>query len=161
MDYNNTVEQGGGPTSVAGGLAKTFMIPQDTDNVIVKYQTSMAGGGASVTFQTTDDGGVTWYDVSRSSVVSNVNNTTALFMPVPVVSDSGGNMFASIVATGSVVAVNRAGGSAAASTLAQGTTSGLPIMSPFGRVFIRYDAGITSIMNERVQVKVNSQSATA
>lgn len=161
LDYNQTVEQGGGPTSIAGGRAITFTIPQDTDNVVVKYMTSMAGGGASVTLQTTDDSGTTWYDVARSSVISNQNNTTAVFMAIPIMGDVGANVQASLVAVGSVVSVNASGGSAAASSLSQRTTSGLPIMSPLGRVFIQYGNAITSIMNERVQVKVNSQSATA
>lgn len=161
LDYNNTVEQGGGPASVAGGVAKTFNLPQDTDNIVVKYQTSILGGGASVTLQTTDDGGSTWYDVARSSVVSNANNATAVWLSAPVTGDAGGNTQASLVAAGSVIAVNTTGGSAAASTLTQQTTSGLPILSQQGRVFLRYSAAVTSIISERVTVMANSQSATA
>lgn len=161
LDYNNTTEQGAGPTSLIGGVIKAFTLPQDTDNVVVKYQTSILGGGASVTFQTTDDGGTTWYDVARSSIVSNANATTAVFLSIPVIGDSGANIQSSVVAAGSVLTVNSSGGSAAASTLAQQTTSGLPILSQQGRVFIRYGAAVTSIISERVKVMANSQSATA
>ncbi len=168
LDYNNQVEQGGGPASVAGGVAKTFTIPQDADNIVVKYQTSMVGGGASVTLRTTDDGGITWYDVSRSSIVSNTGgsvvgggNINAIFLAAGVNGDTSTNIVASLVATGSVITANTAGGSAAASSLGVGQSSGLPILSQQGRVFIRYGSAITSIMNERVTVLVNSQSATA
>ena len=30
LGYNNSTEQGGGPASVSGGVAKPFQIPQDT-----------------------------------------------------------------------------------------------------------------------------------
>lgn len=161
LDYNNTVEQGAGPSSVNGGVAKNFTLPQDTDNVVVKFQASILAGGASVTFQTTDDGGTTWYDVARSSIVSNANATTAVWLSIPVVTDSGTNTVASLVATGSVIAVNTVGSSAAASTLSQQTTSGLPVLSQQARVFLRYGSAVTSIISERVKVMVNSQSATA
>ncbi len=168
LDYNNQTEQGAGPTSVAGGLAKTFTLPQDCDNVVVKYQTSILAGGASVTLQTTDDGGVTWYDVARSSIVSNTGgsvvgggNINAIWMAIGVNGDTSSNQISSLVATGSIVSVNTTGGSAAASSLGQQTSSGLPILSQQGRIFIRYGAAVTSIINERVTVLVNSQSATA
>lgn len=160
LDYNNTVEQGGGPASVAGGVAKQFMIPQDTDNIVVKFQASILAGGASATFQTTDDGGVTWYDVARSSIVSNANATTAVWLNIPVIGQTNVQT-ASLVAAGSVIAVNQTGGSAAASTLTQQTVSGLPVLSQVGRVFLRYTNAVTSIISERVTVKVNSQSNSA
>lgn len=169
LDYNQTVEQGAGPTSIVGGRALPFTLPQDTDNVVVKYQTSILGGGASVTLQTTDDGGITWYDVARSSIVSNTGgsilggsgHTNAVFLSVGVFGDTSTGVTASLVAAGSVVAVNTTGGSAAASSLGIQTNSGLPILSQQGRVFIRYGAAITSVINERVTVMSNSQSATA
>jgi len=155
--WNNTVEQGGGPASLIGGVIKTFTLPQDTDNVVVKFQASILGGGASVTFQTTDDGGTTWYDVQRSSIISNANANTAEFMSIPVIS-AGNNLQSSIVAVGSVVTNVGTIGSSAASTLGVGEVSGLPILSQQGRIFIRYGAAITSIISERVKVMVNSQA---
>ncbi len=88
FDYNNTIIQGGGPASVAGGVAKQFNVP-------------LVGGGVSATFQTSDDGGTTWYDVQRSSIVSNANGSTAEWMNIPLVSD-GVHSFSSVVATGSI-----------------------------------------------------------
>ena len=161
LDYNNTVEQGGGPASVAGGLSKTFFLPQDTDNVVVKFQTSILAGGASAVLQTTDDGGSTWYDVARTSIVSNANSATAEWLSVPVIGFGVTNVVASVVATGSVISAAFTPGSAAASTLGQKAVSGLPILGQQGRVFIRYGSAITSVINERVKVMANSQSASA
>ncbi len=171
LDYNNTTAQGAGPTSVAGGLSKTFTIPQDTDNIVVKYQTSTVGGGASATFQTTDDGGTTWFDVARTSVVSNANaSVTPEWITVstmsPGVKTVSFNINASTVAVGSVVTSGSASiggtiGRAGASTLSAGAMSGLPILSPLGRIFIQYGSGVTSVISERVTVLVNNQSNRA
>lgn len=149
-----------GVGSVAGGIAHTFTIPQDTDNVVVKFTASVAGGGASATFQTTDDGGVTWYDIARTSVVSNANNTTAEWLSVPVISPGIGQLFAG-AGTSSVVGATP--GSAAASTLGSRQYSGLPVLSPTARVFIRLTGNITSAAANSITTKVsaNSQSATA
>ena len=72
LDYDDVGQTGA--TSVAGGVAKTFKIPQDADNIVVKLTASVIAGAVSATLQTTDDGGTTWYDVARTSVVSNANN---------------------------------------------------------------------------------------
>ncbi len=162
LDYNNATEQGGGPSSTVGGVAKNFSLPQDCDNVVVKFQTSIAGGGCSATLQTTDDGGTTWYDVARTSVVSNANATNAEWLSAPV----NGMGFrptqgVASVGTGTAVSILSVTGRAAASTLANKDFSGLPILSQQGRVFLRYDAGITSVISERVTVMTNSQSATS
>ena len=161
LSYSNVAPGHGGPASVAGGVAKTFNIPQDTDNIVVKLQASIVGGGVSATFQTTDDGGATWYDVQRSSIVSNTaGGYAAEWMSIPVVS-AGNNLQSSVVATGSVVTNVGTIGSSAASTLGVGEVSGLPIMSPAGRIFLRYTAAVSSIQSESVTVSANSQSATA
>lgn len=155
LDYNDTPQTGS--TSVAGGVAKTFTIPQDADNIVVKLTASVIAGAVSATLQTTDDGGTTWYDVARTSVVSNANNTTAQWLSVPV---NGFGVTAGVSNTvGSVV--GQAPGSAAASTLTSRQVSGLPILSQLGRVFLIYSAAVSSTDLARVQVKVNSQSATA
>lgn len=154
LDFNDAGQTGA--TSVAGGVAKAFLLPQDTDNVVVKLTASVIAGAVSATFQTSDDGGSTWYDVARTSVVSNANNTTAQFLSIPVVGAgvrTGNIQAASVISTGI--------GAAAASTLAQGQVSGLPIMGVNNRVFLIYTAAVSSTDLARVQVKVNSQSATA
>lgn len=160
LDRNNSVEVGSGPASVNGGIAYAFTLPQDTDGVVVKLAASVLGGGVSATLQTTDDGGTTWYDVARSSVVSNANAANAEWLAAPVFG-FGTNSTPSIVATGSVLAGGFTIGNAAASTLGQKSLSGLPILGIQGRVFMRYGAAITSVISERITVLTGSQSATA
>ena len=157
LDYNDAGQTGA--TSVAGGVAQTFTIPQDADNVVVKLTASVLGGGVSATFQTTDDGGTTWYDVGRTSIVSNANTTTAEWLSIPVIGTGINPQVISTVNAGSVL--GGAIGSAAASVLGNKQVSGLPILGQYNRVFLRYTAAVTGTDLARVQVKVNSQSATA
>jgi len=155
-----------GPASVNGGVANAFLIPQDTDNVVVKYNASIMGGGASVTFQTSDDGGTTWFDVQRTSIISNGASVLAEWLSIPVTTLGvrTGVVSPSIVATGSVQSsgsILTTIGNAGASTLGQKEVSGLPVLGVNARVFRRYTAAVTSIISEKVEVSVNSQSATA
>lgn len=153
-DANDT-----GTGSVSGGIPHLFTIPQDVDNVVVKMTASVAGTGVSAVLQTTDDGGATYYDVARTSIVSNANGTTAQWLSVPV--SGGGVTTGATFATGSIVSMGI--GNAAASTLGQRAVSGLPILSQQGRVFIRINGNVTSAASNSIvtDVKVNSQSATA
>lgn len=167
LDVNNDSVNATGPASTAGGVAHTFDLPQDTANVVVKFTASVLAGGASATLQTTDDGGSTWYDVARTSIVSNANNAvTAEWLSTPVAGYGirGGNVIASTVATGSVVVVTSSVfntiGNAAASSLGSHSHSGMPILSPRGRVFLRYTNAVTSILNERVRVYAHTQSGS-
>lgn len=160
QDINNSAINATGPASTAGGVANTFVLPQDCDNVVVKLEASVLAGGVSVTLQTTDNGGATWYDVARSSIVSNTGGSVLaewLNMPVTGFGFRPTQGVAS-VGTGTAVSVLSVTGSAGASTLAQKDFSGLPIMSQYGRTFLRYTSAVTSILNERVQVFSNSQS---
>ena len=155
-----------GPASVSGGVANAFLIPQDTDNVVVKYNASIMGGGASVTFQTSDDGGSTWFDVQRTSIISNGASVLAEFLSIPVATLGlkTGVIVSSVVAVGSVQSfgsVLSTIGRAGASTLGQREVSGLPILGVNARVFRQYTAAVTSIISEKIDVLVNSQSATA
>ena len=163
LDVNNSTVNATGPASVAGGVANEFTLPQDCDNVVVKYTASILAGGASAILQTTDDGGTTWYDVARTSIVSNANNAvTAEWLSVPV-SGTGVRTTVGVasVGTGTVVSVMATTGQAGASTLANRESSGLPILSQRGRIFWVYTNAVTSILNERVRVYTNSQSATS
>ncbi len=153
---------GAGAGSIAGGDAFVFTLPQDTDNVVVKFTASVTGGGVSATFQTTDDGGSTWYDVARTSTVSNARSLNAEWLSIPVISTGiGSTPQTSVVFTGSVVAFQRTIGSAAASTLGQGQISGLPIMSPLNRIFVIATGAVSATSLIQAVVKANSQSATA
>ena len=163
----NNGEIATGPASTAGGVATDFTLPQDTDNIVVKMTASIMDGGVSATVQTTDDGGTTWYDVARTSIISNANGTTAQWLSIPVIGSGQrtGVVVTSVVAAGSVVSFGSVAGtigSAAASTLAQREVSGMPLLSTQGRIFLRYTgSGITSIISEVVDVYVNSESGTA
>lgn len=168
LDYNDVPQTG--TTSVAGGVAKTFTIPQDADNIVVKLQASVIAGGVSATVQTTDDGGITWYDVQRTSIVSNTGqsvlggghaNAEWLSVPVATLGLRTNNSIGSVVAVGSTIASGNVGGtigSSQASSLSSKEVSGLPMLSPTGRIFLRYTAAVSSTDLARVIVKVNSQS---
>lgn len=157
LDYNDSGNVGAG--SVAGGVAKTFMLPQDTDNVVVKFTASTVAGAVSATFQTSDDGGSTWYDVARTSVVSNANATTAQWLSIPV---TGNGVNPTVISTANVGSIlGGTIGSAAASTLGSRQISGLPILGPLNRIFLIYTAAVSANTLSRVQVSANSQSATA
>lgn len=146
-----------GTSSVAGGIGTEFTIPQDTDNIVVKLTASVAGGGVSTILQTSDDGGTTWYDVARTSVVSNAVSENAQWISVPVV---GAGVRTGVTFAGASV-ISAGIGNAAASTLSQGQVSGLPILSQRGRVFLISTAAVTGVTSVTTRVSVNSQSATA
>lgn len=148
-----------GAASVAGGIPHTFTIPQDTDSIIVKLTASVAGGGASTVLQTSDDGGTTWYDVGRTSIVSNTGGAQNATWTMGTVSSSGIATGINGFPTASVLSVGIA--NTAASTLGANQVSGLPILGTFGRVFTIMQAGTTGVASVRTQVKVQSQSATA
>jgi len=137
-DSNDT-----GTGSVNGIIPHTFELPQDTDNVVIKFTASVAGTGVSAVLQTTDDGGTTYYDVARTSIVSNANATIAEWLAAGTISDG--------------VRI----GSAASSSLGAGSASGLPILSQQGRVGIIIAGDVTSAASNSLVTTVyaNSQSA--
>ena len=156
LDYDDVGQTGA--TSVAGGVAKTFILPQDTDNVVVKLTASVIAGGVSATFQTSDDGGTTWFDVGRSSVVSNTaGNANAEWLSIPTIGTGIATGLSGYPAAGSILSV--ATGRAAASSLGARQVSGLPILGQLNRVFLIYTAAVSSTDLARVKVLVNQQSA--
>lgn len=155
-----------GVSSVNGGIAHNFYVPQDADNILIKLQASIVGGGVSTVLQTTDDGGVTWYDVARTSVVSNTGGsifgggqTLAEWISAPVIGYGVNPQVISTVNAGSVLGGTV--GSAGASTLGSRQVSGLPIMGVLNRVFTIVAAGTTGVASVRTQIKVNNQSNRA
>lgn len=150
-------ETGGGST--AGGFAHAVTLPQDTDGVVVKFTASVVSGGYSAIFQTTDDGGTTWYDTGRTSVVTNANNALAEWLNIPVAGAGQGT--AAVQTTASVYTASI--GKAPASALGGNRMSGLPVLSQTARVFVVNTGNITDAASNTytVQVLVNSQSATA
>lgn len=164
LTSDNSTEVGAG--SLLGGVSVPFVIPQDTDNIVVKMAVQSAGGGVSATLQTTDDGGTSWFDVARTSIVSSANGVLSEWFSVPVAGFGfrTGGVVTSVVATGSVVSfgsVLSTIGNAAPSILAQKSYSGLPILSQQARLFLQLQAGVSATSVWTTEVKVNSQSATA
>lgn len=147
-----------GSASINGGIAFPFQIPMDTDNVYVKMTASISGGVSAI-FQTSDDSGTTYYDVQRTSIVSNANNTNAQWLSIPVISGGVNPSKTTLSLAGSVLGGTI--GSSAASTLGANQVSGLPILSTQNRIFVIYSGTIAANSIVTVQVKANSQSATA
>lgn len=148
-----------GAASVAGGIAHTFTIPGDTDSIVVKLTASVAGGGVSTILQTSDDGGVTWYDVGRTSIVSNTAGNQNAAWTMGTVAAGGQATAINGFPTASILTVGIA--NTAASTLGANQVSGLPILGQLGRVFTVIQSAATGVASVRTQVKVQSQSATA
>lgn len=152
-----------GASSVSGGTVIAFTTPQDCDNFAVRLRASVTGGGYSAIWQTSPDGGTTFYDVSRTSIVSNTGlaggTQNAEWLTVGTIS-SGVRIVPSLIAAGSIVGVTGSIGRAAASTLANGTSSGMPIFST-NRVFLTCTTAITATSIVSVDIYANNQSATA
>ncbi len=167
LDYKEVDGNTAGASSVAGGTPKNFFVPQDSDNIVIKVMASVSGGGYSAILQTTDDGGTTWYDMARTSIVSNTGLPAgglqnAEIMSVPVAGFSAGRVVSSLIAPGSIVGVSGSSGyKSAASTLASGTLSGIPLLGSLNRVFLVSTGTITATSLIQVQVKVNSQTPNA
>src|SRR3990167_8486382 len=147
-----------GATSVAGGWAYPFNLPTDVDNVVVKVNPSTTAGGVSVIFQTSDDGGTTFYDVARTSIASNsgataVTGANAQWLSVPVISPgmaTARTFAAASIITGGI-------GSTSASTLTSGQISGLPFIGIQNRIFLISTGNVTAV-SARVRVLANSQN---
>ncbi len=162
LTFNDATEIGVGST--LGGKFKTFQLPQDTDNVVVKLQSSLVGGSVTATLQTTDDGGSTWYDISRTKQASVTNNTVAVWTNNQVIGGNHSTQTGTASTTGGVSPTSVFGtiGSAGASTLGVDTYSGLPIMDTLARIMLIY-TGTTILTNDKTQVDVlaNHQSNRA
>lgn len=145
-----------GTNSVAGLVSHTFVLPQDTDEVVIKLNASVSGTGVSALLQTTDDGGTTWFDVARTSIISNGID----WLAAPVI--GYGIRSSSIVATGSVIGGDTIG-SATSNSTPQNSQTGMPILSQQGRVSLIINGNVTVAASNSIttDVKVNSQSATA
>ena len=163
LDYTDTDNLGA--SSTAGGVARTFLVPQDTDNIVVKLHPSCVGGTVSATLQTTDDGGTTWYDVVRTPselMADSAGFGYDLWASAPVM---GVGVRSPILPDASINGISKVSilqitGTSNASTLGAGQVSGLPILGPLNRIFLIY-SGDQTVNNTRVKVLVNSQSATA
>ena len=158
-----------GSSSVLGIEGQVFLLPQDVDNVVMKwYQASVSGSGTvSLLFQTSDDGGTTFYDVARTNTYTSANgatsilNGTAEWTSIPVVSNGQTSKFtSSLMTTGSLIGVSVGiTGKAASSTLVAGQLSGLPLLGTTARVAVVYTGAITTNDGIKVKVLANSQAS--
>lgn len=155
LDFNDAGDTGAA-SSTAGGVARTFTVPQDTENIVVKFTASTVAGGASCFLQTTDDGGTTWYDVARTSIVSNATNATAQWINATV--GGGGGLRSGVTYAGASI-ITAGIGQVEASTLGTTAVSGMPILGTLNRIFIVYTGNVTTVTLARAQVKANGQSA--
>jgi len=155
LSQNNNDEVGAG--SVNGVVAgSAFQIPQDTDNIVVKFKATTAGGGVSAQIQTTDDGGTTWYGLGRTSIVSAATGDAVQWLSIPVM--GFGIRGASVIGTVPSIVSGAIIGNANPSTLGtQGGYTGLPVLSTTARIALQLQAGITS-SSILTEVKVNNQS---
>lgn len=155
----DTTHTNQGSTSVAGGWAYDFKLPPDTDNVVVKFTPSVTAGGISAIFQTSDDGGTTFFDVARTSIASsNALGKAPQWLSIPVISPGINPLVKSNANVGSVA--GGAIGGASASTLGSQEVSGLPVLGIQNRVFLITTGNATAVSG-RIQVMVNSQSRNA
>lgn len=150
-----------GASSALGGTAIPFVTPQDSDSYAVRMRASVSGGGYSAIWQTSPDGGTTWYDVSRTSIVSNTGlpaggAQNAEWMSVSV-SNPTAKVVPSLITAGSIIGVSGNIGRAAASTLAAGTVSGMPIFNT-NRIFLTCTAAVSATSIISVEVYANGQN---
>ena len=146
-----------GTSSAVGGIAIPFVLPQDADNVVVKLTASTSGGGVSAVFQTTDDGGTTWYDIGRTSVVSRALVQSAQWLSIPVISAGIGTAVLQTTASVYTASIGNA------TSVAQQKMTGLPLLSPTARLFIILTGDHVAALGSSITAAVlaNSQSATA
>lgn len=163
LDYNDS-----GNVGLTSVVSQTFFVPQDADNILVKVPVASINGTnptADVYLQTTDDGGTTWYDIFHLPTITgtialagafwgnaNVNGLGVRTTLGPQVSVLGGGPGSSILSIT---------GNASMRGTAAGAITGLPIMGPLNRVQIAYGGTLAANNGLQVQVKVNSQEASA
>lgn len=163
LDYNDSGNVGA--TSV---VTVAFQLPQDCDNVVLKVPVASINGTnptANVYFQTSDDGGTTYYDVaSLPTITGTVANAGAIFASIPVNGfgyRSTSSPAASTASGTTQISVLTVAGAGSVRGLAPGTYSGLPIMGIQNRIQISYGGTLAANNGLQVQVRTNSQSATA
>lgn len=146
-----------GTSSLVGGIPYPFVLPQDTDNVVLKMTASTSGGGVSAVFQTTDDGGSTWYDVGRTSIVSNANTYNAQWLSIPVINAGIGTAVLQTTSSVYTASIGRA------VSVAQQKMTGMPLLSQQARVFLILTGDHVAALGSAIsfEVKANSQSASA
>lgn len=147
LDYNDSGNVGA--TSI---VSKTFMLPQDTDNIVMLIPTASIVGSAPVVdvfLQTSYNGGTNFQDLASIRLPTLVASSI-------LYTDANTPAMATATTLGHPSVATNVG----ASTLGANSMSGLPIMGQFGRISIKYTSGtITTNNGVRVQVIANQQAA--
>lgn len=137
-------------TTTGTNATGVVILPQDTDNVtVLGWAPTLGATSDDVYFQTSPDGGTTWYDLGNmqfTGAVVQQNAKIAVFSTLGVQDRSNAGVNSVITA-------------AAASTVGANNYTGIPIMGQTFRVF--HKIGGTGANTVRVQVLINQQSATA
>lgn len=154
LDYTLvTTDVGAG--SVAGGWALPFNLSSDVTTVTVRFRPSVITGNMSAVLQSSPDGGTTYYDIARTSVISVANATTAQWLVGSTIVPGINPKVVGTGLTGSVL--GGAIGAAGASTLGSQQVSGLPLLGTANRVFLIMGGGVTQNDGCRVEVFANGQ----
>lgn len=126
----------------------TIILPQDTDNVtVLTWAPTLGATTDDIYFQTSPDGGTTWYDmgnVQHTATSVQQNARIAMFSTSGAIDRSN-------------QATNSAIGAAAASTIGANLYAGVPIMGQAFRV--SHKIGGSGSNSIRVQVLCNNQSS--
>lgn len=154
-------------SSIASAVtdATTVQLPQDTDAITVAVSSSVFGlTTLQAFFQTTPDGGTTWFDLGSTPVITGTTGpTTVTAAQAPYIAhfDSVGargfENSPSVVAVGSIV--NKGINQVSSSAIGAGAYSGVPLLSRLFRVFLK--ATGTGASDIRTQVYVHNQSNRA
>lgn len=135
-------------TATTGTVNYPFLVPQDIDGVVVKVYTGTFTGTnptLDVYFQTTDDGGTTWYDVAHfPQFTAAVTKQLANWITIPVNCN-----------------VKTVPSTSGTSQLAASLITPIPLLSKECNIVVKY--GGTQLTNGGVEIRVlaNSQSRAA
>lgn len=149
LDATNTSVGAG---SVAGQFTYDFIVPTDVNTIAVRWRPSVITGHMSATLQTSPDGGTTYYDVARTSVMSIANANTAQWLVGTTV---GTGLRTAVIQSASVITAGI--GTAGASTLGSQQTSGLPLLGQQARIALIMGGGVTVNDGSRVEVFATGQ----
>lgn len=151
LDQTNTSLGAG---SVAGQFTYDFDVPTDVTTIAVRWRPSVITGHMSATLQTSPDGGNTYYDVARTSVMSVAYDYNAQWL---VGSSIAPGVRTAVIQSASVVSAGI--GQAGASTLGSQQVSGLPLLGQANRIALIMGGGVTVNDGSRVEVFATGQQS--
>lgn len=142
-------------TTTTGVTNYDFLLPQDTDNVVVKLYTGTFTGTnptLDVYVQTTDDGGATWYDMGHfPQSVAAVSKSAAQWAFFSTLGGPKRTQGASVLDIGN----------ATSSSIGVGQYTGLPLLGQLMRIAVKIGGTQVANAGTVITVLANNQSATA